>query len=236
MALELTSIPLAWIAGVLSILSPCVWPLVPMVMASSANAGRTGPVFLAIGLSLAFAFAGGVLTFILLNAGISPDSFRWFGAGMLVLIGLILIIKPLADWVSLYLSRISSGFNIANPQSSSALGQLGVGFMLGLIWLPCVGPTLGAAIALASLGQSLVMASIILFCYGLGTAMTLIVTALLSKKLINAVRPGLFSRVFRAKQALGWIMLILGLIVFSGFDKVLETMAIQYLPDWTYSL
>ena len=61
MALELTSIPLAWIAGVLSILSPCVWPLVPMVMASSANAGRTGPVFLAIGLSLAFAFAGGVV-------------------------------------------------------------------------------------------------------------------------------------------------------------------------------
>jgi cytochrome c-type biogenesis protein len=237
MTLELTAIPLAFVAGILSILSPCVWPLVPMVMASSANTGRWGPVFLALGLSLSFTLAGGVLTFLLLNAGLSPDAFRWFGAAMLVLIGLILVVKPLGDAVTNSLSRLSSRFNLGgSSESATAFGQLGVGIMLGLVWLPCVGPTLGAAIALASFGQELGMASIVLFLYGLGSAVTLIVTAKLSQHLIRKVRPELFSKVGQAKMILGWIMLILGIMVFTGLDKVLETLAVQFLPIWAFSI
>lgn len=130
MSLELASIPLAWIAGVLSILSPCVWPLVPIVMASAAGKGRWGPLYLALGLSSAFALAGTLLTFLLLNAGLDPDAFRWFAAALLVLVGLILIVKSLADWVSLRLSLLSSRFNVGNPDTSSAAGQFGIGMLL----------------------------------------------------------------------------------------------------------
>ncbi|BFM08670.1 cytochrome c biogenesis CcdA family protein [Halioxenophilus aromaticivorans] len=236
MALEFTSLPLASVAGVLSILSPCVWPLIPMVMASSANASRWGLVFLALGLSLAFALAGGVLTFVLLNLGLPPDALRWVGTALLILVGLVLLIKPLGEWANTRLSMLSSRFNIHQPQTASTLGQLAVGFMLGLVWLPCVGPTLGAAIALASVGQSLAMASAILFCYGLGCALALIVAAVLSQKVVRAVSPGLLSRALQAKQMLGGIMVLLGLMIFTGLDKQLETLAIQYLPDWSYSL
>ena len=114
MALEVASLPLALLAGVLSILSPCVWPLVPIVMASSANKGRFGPLFLALGLSTAFALAGGLLTYILLNMGLSPDAFRWFGAAMLVLIGLILVVPRLSEWVNLQLSILTSRFDIGD--------------------------------------------------------------------------------------------------------------------------
>lgn len=234
--MELTTIPVAFFAGILSILSPCVWPLVPMVMASSANTGKWGPVYLALGLSLSFSLAGGVLTFALLNAGLSPDAFRWVGAGLLILVGLILAIKPLGDQVTNALSRLSSRFNFGNAQSSTAFGQLGVGLILGLIWLPCVGPTLGAAIALASFGQELGLASLVLFAYGLGSAGTLIITAKLSQHVISKVRPGLFSKVGRAKAILGWVMLILGIMVVTGVDKMLETLAVQYLPSWAYAI
>ncbi len=236
MTLELTSIPLAWLAGVLSILSPCVWPLIPMVMASSANASRWGLPFLALGLSGAFALAGGVLTFVLLNLGLPPDALRWVGAALLVAIGLILLIKPLGEWANIQLSLLSSRFNIQQPQTGSTQGQLAVGFMLGLVWLPCVGPTLGAAIALASVGQSMATASLILFAYGLGCAIALIIAALLSQKLVQTISPGLLSRALQAKQVLGGIMLLLGMIIFTGLDKLLETLAIQYLPDWSYAL
>ena len=104
MSLELASIPLAWVAGVLSILSPCVWPLVPIIMASAAGKGRWGPLYLALGLSLSFALAGSLLTFMLLNLELNPVAFRWLAAVLLVVIGLILVIKPLAEWVSLRLS------------------------------------------------------------------------------------------------------------------------------------
>lgn len=236
MSLELASIPLAWLAGVLSILSPCVWPLVPIVMASAAGKGRTGPIYLALGLSCAFALAGSLLTFLLLNAGLNPDAFRWIAAVLLVLIGVILIVKPLADWVSLRLSLFSSRLNLGNPDASSAGGQFGVGMLLGLVWLPCVGPTLGAAIALASVGQDLVLAFIIMFAFGLGTACALIAAALVSGRLLRVWRPSMFHKVGIAKKLLGWLLLLLGLMVLTGFDKVLETFALQYLPDWALSL
>ncbi len=236
MTLEIASLPLAFIAGVLSILSPCVWPLVPIVMASSANKGRFGPLFLALGLSTAFALAGGLLTFVLLNMGLSPDAFRWFGATMLVLIGLILVVKPLSEWVNYRLSILTSRFDIGDRDSKSAYGQFGIGMLLGLVWLPCVGPTLGAAIALASLGQDMLLASITMFIFGMGTAVALVATAYLSQKVLDKFRPGVFANVATAKKFLGYLMLILGLMVFTGVDKMLESLAVQYLPDWAFAL
>jgi len=235
-SLELASVPLAYIAGVLSILSPCVWPLVPIVMTAAAGKGKAGPLYLALGLSTAFALAGSVLTFVLLNAGLNPDAFRWFAAGLLVLIGLTLIIKPLADWLSLRLSALSSRMNIGEHEASSSVGQFGVGMLLGLVWLPCVGPTLGAAIALASVGQDMGIAFVVMFTFGFGTASALIVAAVVSGKLLNKWRPSVFENVAKAKSLLGWLLLILGMMVFLGIDKVLETLAVQYLPDWAISL
>jgi len=202
-SLELASVPLAFIAGVLSILSPCVWPLVPIVMTSAAGKGRMGPLYLALGLSTAFALAGGILTFLLLNAGLNPDAFRWFAAGLLVIVGLTLVIKPLADWLSLRLSILSSRLNIGNHEATTSIGQFGVGMLLGLVWLPCVGPTLGAAIALASVGSW---------------------------------RPNVFANAAIIKYVLGWLLVLLGMMVFLGIDKILETFAVQYLPDWAISL
>lgn len=236
MALEIASLPLALLAGVLSILSPCVWPLVPIVMASSANKGRFGPLFLALGLSTAFALAGGLLTYVLLNIGLSPDAFRWFGAAMLVLIGLILVVPRLSEWVNLRLSILTSRFDIGDRDSTSAYGQFGIGMLLGLVWLPCVGPTLGAAIALASLGQDMVLASITMFTFGLGTAGALVATAYVSQKLLDTYRPNVFANVATAKKVLGYLMLALGLMVFAGVDKMMETLAVQYLPDWAFAL
>lgn len=236
MALEVASLPLAFIAGVLSILSPCVWPLVPIVMASSASKGRFGPIYLALGLSTAFALAGGLLTFALINMGLSPDAFRWFGAAMLVLIGLILVVPPLSEWVNMRLSILTSRFDISGKDSTSAYGQFGIGMLLGLVWLPCVGPTLGAAIALASLGQDMVLASITMFTFGMGTAGALVATAYLSQKILDTYRPDIFANVATAKKVLGYLMLALGLMVFTGVDKMLETLAVQYLPDWAFAL
>jgi len=235
-SLELASVPLAFVAGVLSILSPCVWPLVPIVMTSAAGKGRLGPWCLALGLSTAFALAGGVLTYFLLNAGLDPVAFRWFAAALLVIVGLTLIIKPFSDWLSLRLSVLSSRLNIADHEANSSMGQFGVGMLLGLVWLPCVGPTLGAAIALASVGQDMGIAFIIMFTFGLGTASALIVAAIVSGKVLSKWRPNVFSNVAKAKIVLGWLLLLLGLMVFLGIDKILETYALQYLPDWAISL
>ena len=233
MALELASLPLALFAGMLSILSPCVWPLVPVMMSSAATSGRSGPLFLALGLSVSFAVAGTLITLLLLNAGLNPDAFRYVAAVMLLLVGVPLVYRPAGDFVTLQLSRMTSHLNLhSGTGGGSAVGQFGVGALVGLVWLPCVGPTLGAAIALASLGQDMMMAFVVMFVFGVGTASVLVVAGLVSGSVLNRVRPGVLSKGARAKQLLGWLLIVLGAMVLTGVDKVLETWALGILPDW----
>jgi len=236
MTLELASIPLAMLAGVLSILSPCVWPLVPVVMSSAATSGRSGPLFLALGLSTAFAVSGTVLTLLLLTLGFNPDGFRYVAAAMLVIVAAFLLSKPLGEWAAVKLSALTSRFDVASGGTGGAAGQFGVGALLGLVWLPCVGPTLGAAIALASLGQQMGTAFVVMFAFGIGTAAALLLAGVVSGQLLNRWRPGMLQGAARGKQWLGALLLVLGLMVFTGLDKRLEAVAVGILPDWAVSL
>ncbi len=236
MSLDLTSVPLAFLAGILGVMSPCVWPLVPVVMSSAATSGRSGPWFLALGLAASFALAGTLLSFIMLNLGLHPDVLRYTAAVLLLVVALVLLVKPLEAWISLRLSLLSSRFNTSSVDSNTAPGQFLVGALLGLVWLPCVGPTLGAAIALASMGEHMVTAFLIMLAFGLGTAAALLFAGLVSGHLLNTWRPGLLSSVQQGKKILGVLLLALALMVLTGFDKVLEAWALQFLPEWATNL
>ncbi|HBK3262449.1 TPA: sulfite exporter TauE/SafE family protein [Legionella pneumophila] len=231
MSIELASFPLAWVAGVLGILSPCVWPIIPVVMGAASISGFTGPLFLSLGLMSSFAAAGTFLTYFLMHMGLDPEWFRYFGASLLLLIALTLLIKPLGNWVAHRLSLLTARFNRGSSREGiSAPGQFLIGATLGLVWLPCVGPTVGAAIALASMGQNLFMAFGVMLAFGLGTASALLFAGMASQKALSRWRPGMLANAQLGKHMLGWVLLLLGLMVISGLDKVLESWVVQALP------
>lgn len=237
MTLELAAIPLALVAGVFGIVSPCVWPLVPVVTSSAATSGRSGPMYLALGLSVSFAVAGTLLTLLLVSTGLDPELFRYVAAGLLIAVALVLLIRSLNDWAVLRLSSLSSRFNVGRDAGSvSAPGQFGVGALLGVVWLPCVGPTLGAAIALASMGQNMGMAFVVMLAYGIGTAGVLVLAGMLSGRLLSRWRSTLMSSSGFGKKLLGGTLLTLGVLVLTGFDKYLEALAVNVVPDWVFSL
>ncbi|CAN5119704.1 cytochrome c biogenesis CcdA family protein [soil metagenome] len=237
MTLELAAIPLALIAGVAGVLSPCVWPLVPVVTSSAATNGRSGPVYLAAGLSLSFAVAGTLLTLLLVSTGLDPELFRYVAAALLIAVALVMLVQALNDRVALSLSAITSRFDRGGRGgASSAPGQFGVGALLGVVWLPCVGPTLGAAIALASMGQSMSMAFVVMLAYGIGTAGVLLLAGVVSSRVLARWRPGMMSAGGLGKKVLGATLLILGLLVLTGMDKYLEAFAVGVMPDWVFSL
>ena len=135
MNVEFASLPLAWLAGVLGILSPCVWPIIPVVMGAASISGLSGPLFLSLGLMSSFAVAGTFLTFLLLNMGLDPEWFRYFGASLLLLIALILLIKPLGNWVSDRLSLLTARFSPGPAKEGIiAPGQ----FLIGWLKSNCV--------------------------------------------------------------------------------------------------
>jgi len=237
MTLEFAAVPLALMAGVFGVLSPCVWPLVPVVTASAATSGRSGPYYLALGLSVSFAIAGTALTLLLVSTGLDPELFRFVTAGLMVLVGATLIVPRLGEWVTLRMSTLSARMSFGSRmRGSSGPGQFAVGALLGVVWLPCVGPTLGAAIALASLGQSMAMAFVVMFAYGIGTAGVLLLAGILSDRMLARWRPNLLSTGGRGKKLLGWTLMLLGILVLSGLDKVLEALAINTVPAWVFGL
>jgi cytochrome c-type biogenesis protein len=237
MTLELAAIPLALIAGVFGVLSPCVWPLVPVVTSSAATSGRSGPVYLAAGLSISVAVAGTLLTLLLVSTGLDPELFRYVAAAMLIGIALVMLVQALNDRVTMRLSVITSRFDRGGREgASSAPGQFGVGALLGVVWLPCVGPTLGAAIALASMGQSMSMAFVVMLAYGIGTAGVLLLAGVVSSRVLARWRPGMMSAGGLGKKVLGATLLVLGLLVLTGMDKFLEALAVSVVPEWVFSL
>jgi cytochrome c-type biogenesis protein len=242
MSLDLAAVPLALAAGVLGIVSPCVWPLVPVVTSSAAAGSRTGPFYLALGMSLAFAGAGTVVTLLLVSSGLDPELLRYVAAVLLTLVGLTLLVRRMSDGLTLRLAGLTAGRGgdggaaTSSGRAPSGPAQFGVGALLGVVWLPCVGPTLGAAIALASMGQSMGTAFIVMLAYGIGTAGVLLAAGLLSGSMLSRWRPQLLSGGGFGRKLLGSTLLLLGVLVLTGFDKVLETMAVGFIPAWIFTL
>lgn len=236
MTLELASLPLAAAAGVLGVASPCVWPLVPVVMSSAAGAGRAGPWMLTAGLSLSFALAGTLLSWGLVSAGLDPELFRYVAGGLLGGLGGVLLWPPLAERASAALARLRGRLPAPGAAAQSGLGQLGVGALLGLVWLPCVGPTLGAAVGLASIGESLGLAFLTMLAYGIGTGAVLLAAGMASRRALSRWRPRLLRHAEQGRRALGAALLVLGALVLSGLDKRLEALAVGFVPEWALTL
>lgn len=226
--MSFSAIPLAFFAGVLSLLSPCVLPMLPAVSAAAMRSSIWGLWVLAAGLCLSFALAGSVLTFMLLNAGLSPDVLRYASAWLLMLMGGVLLSSRLSDLLSQGLSRVLSRIPLPTLNGDNLYFQFLLGLSLGLVWLPCVGPTLGTAIALASTGQSLPMAFMVMLSFGVGTALPLVAMGYwVGQRLQNLTQLARIS-----KGILGLALLMVALFIFTGIDRVLEVWAMQILPSW----
>ncbi len=121
--------------------------------------------------------------------------------------------------------------------SSGLWGQFGLGLLLGAVWSPCVGPTLGSAALLAARGEDLTAVASVMAIFGLGAAAPLLALGWLSRAALLRWRESLLLAGKRLKQALGLIFVGLGLAILSGADKTLEDPAlVSASPQWLTEL
>jgi cytochrome c-type biogenesis protein len=231
------AVPLAFVAGVLSILSPCVLPILPIVLGAAASEHRFGPAALAVGLSVSFVVIGLFAATIGYSIGLDLGVFRNVAAVMMIGIGAILLVPrlqtqlaiagaPVANWGSRY---------VGPAQHAGIAGQLLVGLLLGAVWSPCVGPTLGAAALLAAQGRDPQVA-VTMFAFGLGAALPLLALGMVSRQSLMRWRDQLFSAGYGVKMALGLVFVAVGALVLSGFDKAIETALVNASPQWLTDL
>lgn len=234
----LGSLALAFLAGVLSVLSPCVLPLLPIVLGSAAAEHRLAPLALAGGVTLSFVAIGLVVATVGYSIGLDGDTFRIAAAVLMIMIGTILVVPPLqvrlaaaggpvSDWAD----RNLSGFSMRGVG-----GQFGVGLLLGAVWSPCVGPTLGAASVLASRGEDLGQVALTMVSFGIGAGVPLVTIGLLSRQALMRWRNRLIEGGKSAKIALGAVLVVVGLLIASGYDKRLEATLVEASPLWLTNL
>jgi len=225
---------LGLLAGALSILSPCVLPLVPVLVAAAVNAHRWGVMALGVGLALSFTIVGIFLATLGVALGLDPDTFRIVGAVILALFGLILLVPKLQDVFARGTGALGNagGQLLARMTLDGLAGQFLVGILIGVVWSPCVGPTLGAATTLASQGKNLGQIGLLMLIFGIGAAAPLVLLGSLSRASMLKIRGRLLTAGKFGKQAFGLVMLILGVLIATGTDKSLEAWVLDRTPEW----
>jgi cytochrome c-type biogenesis protein len=234
----IAGLPLALLAGVLSILSPCVLPLTPVVLGTAVAEHRLGPVALAAGLATSFTAIGLFVATIGYSIGLDGEVFRMVGAAMLAGFGVVLMLSnlqaqlaaaagPLGNWAQ---QRFGGG------PATGLRGQFGVGLLLGTVWGPCVGPTLGAVTMLAAQGRDLGSVALTMLVFGLGSALPFLILGTLTREALMRWRNRLLSAGRRGKMLLGGTLTIMGLLILSGLDRKLETWVVPLMPQFLVDL
>lgn len=229
---------LALLAGTLSILSPCVLPLLPILLGSAVLAHRLGPWALAGGLLISFTLVGTLIAAAGASLGLDQEVLRNIAAVLLLLFGLVLLLPTWQEQFAATASGFSSSGQtlVAGLTLDGLSGQFVLGLLLGVVWSPCVGPTLGAAITLASQGESLPQVALVMAVFGLGASIPLVLLGMASRQAMARWRRTLLETGKRGKQMLGIIMLALGIAIITGSDKLFEAWVLNHAPDWLISL
>ncbi|AVO44255.1 cytochrome c biogenesis CcdA family protein [Phreatobacter cathodiphilus] len=234
----LASIGFAFLAGIVSILSPCVLPILPIVLGGAASEHRRGPLALAAGLALSFTVIGLFVATIGFSLGLDLGVFRMVAGIILLALGLAMLVPaagarlataagPLSDWTQARFGGFDRG---------GLSGQFGVGLLLGAVWSPCVGPTLGAASLMAARGENLGQVGLTMLAFGIGAGLPLAALGALSRERLLGLRERMMAAGQGAKTALGLVVVAVAVLVLTGWDKAIEAALVEASPAWLTAL
>ncbi|MBX3142811.1 MAG: cytochrome c biogenesis protein CcdA [Trueperaceae bacterium] len=226
------TLPLAFLAGVLSFLSPCVLPLVPSYLAfvgGSADAKRAvlirNSLFFILGFSLVFIALGASASALGAALRSNLTLLTTFGGMLVIAMGLVMLGVIKVPWV----------YRDARPQyrgeSRTPWGAMLLGMAFAAGWTPCIGPILGAILTLAGAGGTLAHGVGLLAVYALGLGVPFLLAALLLEPFMR------FSQRFRrylplVERGSGVLLVVAGLLMLTGTFTRLNSYLIQITPNW----
>lgn len=233
LVLSVPQVGLSLFAGSLTTLSPCVFPLLPLVLGGALQGNRFAPVAMGFGMTTSFALIGMLLGALGPALGIDGDTVRAGGAAMLIAFASVMLVPALGERFTQWMLPIASSANAASTKldSGSLLGALLLGSVLGLVWSPCSGPLLGSALTLVASEGGVARGGLVLGIFGLGAAIPLVAVAYASRSGFMRVRDWVLSRIERVRYGFALLLGVMGGAILTGGDKWLEALVLQWLPD-----
>jgi len=219
----------AFLSGIVTILSPCILPVLPIVLSGSVG-GRTRPYGVILGFIASFSVFTLALSSLVRALNIPPDALRSAAVALLLSFGCIMLFPWLRQKFEIAASRMIR--NRRNRKSSNGLaGGLIVGMSLGLVWTPCVGPIIASVISLA-VTQSVDGGAIaIILAYSLGTSIPMLAIMLGGRRLIRRF-PLLTGNTERIQKVFGVLMILVGLSIGFGLDRQFQSAVLDVFPGY----
>ncbi len=225
---------LGYAAGLLTLINPCVLPILPIVLATALQAGRMGPLAVAAGLSVSFVALGLLVSVAGRALGITEETVANAGAVLMVGFGLILLVPRFSESFATATAGFSARADaqIETTDRSGLAGQFIGGILLGAVWSPCIGPTLGGAISLASQGQSLIHATAIMVAFALGVSTIILGLGYGAQSVIRKRQAWMRNLANSARPVMGAMFIAVGLAILFKLHHLAELWALDNLPAW----
>lgn len=232
-ALSLPQLGLSLAAGSLTTLSPCVFPLLPLVVGGAVQANRWSPLAMGAGMAASFALIGMGLGALGPALGVDGDAMRFSGAWLLIAFAVVMLVPRFSARFTEWMVPLASRANAASARldAGSLAGALALGAVLELVWSPCSGPLLASALTLVAAEGGAARGALILGVFGLGAAVPLVAVAYASRRGFTAARSWMLDHVARVKNAFAILIGALGAAILTGADKWLEARVVAVLPE-----
>lgn len=228
----------AFLSGFVTILAPCIWPLLPIVL-SSTIAGNSKshkrPLGITLGVIISFGIFTLSISFLVKAFNIDPNIFRIMAVIVIGFLGLTMLIPYLAARFEVLISRLSSTLGVGLNKGTGFLGGFITGLTLGIVWSPCAGPILATIATLAATGKVSLSVVLVTFFYCIGVGIPLFLFSYGGQQFINKAK-GVSKYTGRIQQVFGLIMILTALAIYTNYDTLIETKLLNAIPIFSQSL
>ncbi len=223
----------AFLSGIITILMPCIWPLLPIILSSSATGGKRKPLGIVLGIMTSFSIFTLAISYIVKIFPFDPNNLRLIAVIVITVLGLTLIIPALSQILEGWLSRLSS--RLSSKTQTKGHGFKGgylTGFALGIVWAPCAGPILATIATLAATQAINIQVIFVTLAYTLGVGIPLFIFSYAGNRFFTKSK--FISRYTgRIQQVFGVVMILTALAIYTNYDKVLQAKLLDMFPSYT---
>ena len=221
----------AFLAGIFTVLSPCILPILPAILSAGTLQGKLRPLGIIIGLICSFTFFTLSLTAIVHATGLSPNLLRYAAILLIFLFGLIMIFPRLSNWFASITAPFATlGQHLQGKSSTGFVGGMIFGLALGLLWTPCAGPILAAITTLVATHAINLLAVLMTLSYSVGAGIPMFLIAYGGGRIIQSSR-FLSQHAEGIRQLFGVLMIVVAGVLAFHFDMMLEQKLSRYLPS-----
>jgi cytochrome c biogenesis protein CcdA/thiol-disulfide isomerase/thioredoxin len=222
----------AFLAGFVTILAPCIWPLLPIVLSASSGSGKRRPLGLTLGVMTSFSLFTLSISYLEKIFHLDANVFRFVAVVIIGLLGISMMIPSLGTAFENFINKILSPFqNKFKKQGTGFSAGYMTGFSIGLVWAPCAGPILATIATLAATQAVNIKVVGVTVAYVLGLGVPLFFFSLAGSRIFGKMRQ-LTKYTGRIQQVFGLIMVIAAVLIYTNYDKILQVKILQLFPAY----